>query len=79
MGICCSCCRYYDETDETNSLNQLTKEEEEFLSSYKINVHLSTSPSIRTSNFNLIEEEFEKKFNKKIDYEDLHKFYNIND
>lgn len=71
---CCTCCGYCDDTDDTDSLNQLTKEQEVFLSSYKLIVY---SSSIRASNFNLIEEEFEKKFNKKIDDEVLYKFYKI--
>lgn len=78
MGCCYTCCRYYDDdTNDTDSSNQLTKEQESFLSSYKLNVYFSSSPSIRTSNFNLIKEEFEKTFDKKIDDEDLYRFYKI--
>ena len=75
---CCICRKRYDDNaEETDSSNQLTKEQEAFLSSYKLNIYSSSSPSIRTSNFNLIKEEFEKRFNKNIDDEDLYRFYNI--
>lgn len=74
---CCACCRHCDDTDDTNSQNQLTKEQEAFLSSYKVNIYSSSSSSIRVSNFNLIKEEFEKRFNKKIDDEDLYRFYHV--
>lgn len=72
----CGLSKHYD-SKETESSDQLTVEQEKFLSSYKLNIHLSKSTEIRASTFNLIEEEFEKKFNKKISEENLYKFYKI--
>ena len=73
MGCCCS--KHYNSEE---SLKQLTKEQEKFLSSHKLNIHLSNSDELRASTFNLIEEEFEKMFNRKISSEELYKFYNVN-
>lgn len=61
-----------------SSVNDLTTQQEEFLSKYKMSVYGNRSDLTRVSStFSIIEDEFHNKFNKQISRDTLYELYNI--
>lgn len=60
------------------SIADLTTQQEEFLSKYKMTIYSNSSDVIRVSStFSIIEDEFYDKFNKQISRDTLYELYNI--
>ena len=61
-----------------SSIADLTTQQEEFLSKYKMAIYGNRSDVIRiSSTFSIIEDEFHDKFNKQISRDALYELYNI--